>query len=99
MVKGSTPTFTLKLPVHTDNVSSIQAVFVQDNECLLTLGIDRMTFSGVYSSFTLEEAETLKFAPGVIADMQVSLSTSDGQVFVSEIKKIAVQKKYPEDIV
>ena len=50
-------------------------------------------------SFKLEEWETLDFAPGVIADLQLTLSTKDGDVYVSDIKKVAVRKKYPEDII
>ena len=30
MVKGSTPTFTLKLPVHSDIITDIQVIFVQE---------------------------------------------------------------------
>ena len=98
MVKGSTPIFTLKLPVHTDTITYIQVVFVQGKDCVLTVEEDRMTYSGMYTSFTLEDWETLEFKSGVIADIQVSVSTNDGQTFVSDIKKLAVQKKYPEDL-
>ncbi len=98
MVKGSTPTFTLKLPVHTDVISYIEAILVQENECSLTIDSERMTFDGYYVSFTLEDWETLEFAPGVIAELQFSFGTSDGSVYVSDIRKVAVKKKYPEDI-
>ncbi len=98
MVKGSTPTFTLKLPIQTDVINYIEVVFVQKNNCVLTIEDDRITRSGAYVSFTLEEWETLEFAPGEIVEIQISFSTSNGQVFVSDIKKLAVQKKYPEDI-
>ncbi len=98
MVKGSTPTFTIKLPVHTDIINYIQVVFVQENTCSLIVDTDRMVLDGYFASFTLEEWETLEFAPGVIADLQFSLSTKDGKVYVSDIRKVAVQKKYPEDI-
>ena len=98
MVKGSTPTFRLKLPVHTDIITDIQAIFVQENESSLTIENDRMTFDGFYASFTLEDWETLEFVPGIIADLQVTLMTSDGKTYVSDIKKVAVRKKYPEDI-
>ncbi len=98
MVKGSTPTFTIKLPVHTDTINYIQAVFVQENTCSLIVETDRMVLDGNFASFTLKEWETLEFAPGVIADIQFSLSTKDGNVYVYDIRKIAVQKKYPEDI-
>ncbi len=99
MVKGSTPTFTLKLPVHTDMLSAIQVIFVQGNTCSLTIDSDRMTFDGHFVTFTLEEWETLEFAPGVIADLQLSLTTNEGKIYVSDIKRVAVKKKYPEDIV
>ena len=34
-----------------------------------------------------------------VADLQLTLSTKDGDVYVSDIKKVAVRKKYPEDII
>ncbi len=98
MVKGSTPTFKLKLPVHSDSITYIQVVFVQGNECVLTVEEDRITYDGYYASFILEEWETLSFAPGVVAEIQLTVSTADGQVFVSDIKKLAIMKKYPEDL-
>ena len=98
MVKGSTPTFTLKLPVHTDIISFIEAIFVQGDEFSMSVDKDRMSFDGYCASFTLEDWETLEFVPGVIAELQISLSTTDGKVYVSDTKKISVRKKYPEDI-
>jgi hypothetical protein len=99
MVKGSTPTFKLKLPVHSDIINTIEVIFVQENHSSLTVEGDRMTFDGYFVSFKLEDWETLEFAPGVIADLQLTLSTKDGDVYVSDIKKVAVRKKYPEDII
>jgi hypothetical protein len=99
MVKGSTPTFTLKLPVHSDIITDIQVIFVQENIFSLTVEADRITLDGYFASFTLEDWETLEFAPGVIADLQFSLTTDEGKIFVSDIKKVAVKKKYPEDII
>ena len=98
MVKGSTPTFTLKLPVHTDSITYMQVVFVQGNECKLIVESDRIKYRTDCAVFTLEEWETLEFIPGEIAEIQVSFSTNAGQVFVSDIKKLAIQKKYPEDL-
>ncbi len=98
MVKGTTPTFCFALPFNTSSISYIQAVFVQNNDCILTVEDDRMTFDGYNVKFTLEEWETLSFAPNEPAEIQLSVSTYDGQVLVSDIRKTAVRKKYPEDI-
>ena len=98
MVKGSTPTFTLKLPVHSDMITYFDVIFVQENEHSLSVDKDRMTFDGYYASFTLEDWETLEFAPGVVAELQFTFGTKDGSVYVSDIRKVAVKKKYPEDI-
>ncbi len=98
MVKGSTPTFTLKLPIHTSAINFIQVMLVQENGHSLTVEGDRMTYNGYYASFTLEDWETLEFIPGIVADLQFTLGATDGNVYVSDIRKIAVKKKYPEDI-
>ena len=98
MVRGSTPTFRLKLPVHTDIISDVQAYLVQENEASITVEHDRMALDGYYASFTLEDWETLELVPNVVADLQITVVTTDGKIYVSEIKKVAVRKKYPEDI-
>ncbi len=98
MYKGSTPTFILKLPVHADSITAMQVTFVQENNSMLSIDMERITLDSTYATFTLEEWETLEFVSGLIADIQLTIWTNDGKTIVSDIKKIAIQKKYPEDI-
>ena len=98
MVKGSTPTFTLKLPVHTDMITSLEAIIVQEDIASLVIDHERFTFNGYYASFTLEDWESMDFTPGIVAELQMTFRTADGKVYVSDIRKVAIKKKYPEDI-
>lgn len=96
MVKGSTPTFTLKLPVHSDMITSLEAILIQEDVWSIVIEHERFTFDGYYASFTLEEWETMEFDPGVL-ELQITFRTEDTNVYVSDIRKVALKKKYPED--
>ncbi|MBQ7779269.1 MAG: hypothetical protein IJ404_02140 [Clostridia bacterium] len=96
MVKGSTPTFTLKLPVHSDMITYLEAILIQENVWSIVIEHERFTFDGYYASFTLEDWETMEFDPGII-ELQMTFRTDDAKVYVSDIRKVALKKKYPED--
>ncbi|MBE6582185.1 MAG: hypothetical protein E7648_02850 [Ruminococcaceae bacterium] len=96
MVKGSTPTFTLKLPVHTDMITSLEAIIMQEDVWSLIIEHERFTFDGYYATFTLEDWETMEFEPGIV-ELQITFRTDDAKVYVSDIRRIAMRKKYPED--
>ena len=56
---------------------------------------DSLTLSGNEVSFTMSEAESLKFTASVPAEIQIRLVSGEGKIFISEIRRIAVLKKYP----
>lgn len=99
MVRGSTPTFTFKLPMAVSSLKSLDVVFVQNGASVLSFGLERMVFEDNCVSFTLEQEETLLFSAGSSAEVQLKAVTENGEVLMSDIRKTHVRKKYPEDII
>lgn len=97
MVRGSTPTFTVLLPIDVSNLSSLVFNFVQDGSRILSFGLERLATNGKEVSFVLSEEETLAFSADSMAEMQIKLETVYGEIMLSDIRKILVKKKYPED--
>ena len=95
MTRGSTPTFIFTLPADVSVYTGIDIYFAQNGEVILDRDITSLTLSGNEVSFTMSEAESLKFAACVPAEIQIRLVTGDGKIFISEIRRIAVLKKYP----
>lgn len=96
MVRGSTPTFTCDLGTDSALFPSISATFVQEDTLTLLLPHDRMTLDGESVSFSLSEEETLAFAPGT-AELQLRVATEDGTILLSDIRRVAVRRRLPED--
>lgn len=95
MTRGSTPTFIFTLPADVPVYTGIDIYFAQNGEVILDRDITSLTLSGNEVSFTMSEAESLKFTACVPAEIQIRLVTGDGKIFISEIRRIAVLKKYP----
>jgi hypothetical protein len=71
---------------------------VQNGKVILTLSNDALSFNDYTLTFTLTEEQSFMFEAGHIAELQLRAQTTLGQVIVSDIKQIAIMKKYPEDI-
>lgn len=98
MRRGSTPTFRVNMPAHSSCFSDVTVVFVQNGNVILTIEHDFLTFEDYVLTFTLTEEQSFMFEAGHIAELQLRAVTTLGQVLVSDIKQIAIMKKYPEDI-
>ena len=98
MRRGSTPTFTVNMPAHSSCFSEVTVVFVQNGKVILSLEDDALDFDGYSLTFTLTEEQSFMFEAGHIAELQLRAKTTLGQIVVSDIKQIAITKKYPEDI-
>ena len=98
MRRGSTPTFNINMPAHSSSFTSVSVVFVQNGKVILTIENDALSFDDYTISFTLSEEQSFMFEAGQNAELQLRAKTTLGQVLVSDIKQIAILKKYPEDI-
>lgn len=95
MTRGSTPTFIFALPADSAVYTAIDIYFVQNGSVVLDKQKGELTASGNEVSFTMSEAESLKFTASVPAEIQIRLVTGEGRILISEIRKLAVLKKYP----
>ncbi len=97
MIRGSTPTFCFVLPMTASHFSTIDVIFVQNGSEILSIGKDAMTLNGNELSFRINESDSLRFAASSDAACQIRLTTEDGTVLLSEIRRIPIRKKFPED--
>ena len=86
------------MPAHSSCFSEVTVVFVQNGKVILSLEDDALDFDGYSLTFTLTEEQSFMFEAGHIAELQLRANTTLGQIVVSDIKQIAITKKYPEDI-
>ena len=98
MRRGTTPTFTVKMPSSSSYYTDITVTFVQNREVILTLPFSRLTLRNNTVSFQLTGEETMLFEPECNAEIQLRAEERFGNVLVSDISRLAVRKKYPEDI-
>ncbi|MBQ7125112.1 MAG: hypothetical protein IJO00_01980 [Clostridia bacterium] len=97
MTRGSTPTFSFILPAHTSLFNEIEIFFVQNDSTVLTVTKNELDLKDYEVSFFMTEENSLKFEASVPAEIQIRLVTNDGVILVSEIRRIAIRKKYPVD--
>lgn len=97
MRRGSTPTFTISLPLDSSRFKDITVSMVQNGKNILSLPFSRITKDANKISFKLTEDETLLFEEGSNAELQLRAVETLGNVLISDVNKIAITKKYPED--
>ena len=98
MIRGSTPTFTCSLPADASLFVEIEVIFVQDGKEMIRLTKKDLTAAeGRGITFSLGEEQTLAFAAGVTAELQLRLVTSEGEIFLSLPKRLAVRRRISED--
>lgn len=97
MRRGSTPTFTFSLPIDSSRFTDITASMVQNGKNILSLPSSRISKDGKIISFKLTEKETFLFDEGSNAEIQLRAVENLGNILISDVKKIAITKKYPED--
>jgi hypothetical protein len=78
-------------------MKALTAVFVQHGIELLRFEKEDMVLTDSEASFTLSVEDTMRFSPSIPAELQLRAESEDGKVTVSDIRTIAVRKKYPED--
>ncbi len=97
MRRGSTPTFIFSLPLDTSCLKEIEIFFLQKGQLILTVDRQALSMDGKEVSFMMSEQESMAFASSLPAEIQIRLVTTDGTVWISEIRSFSVRKKYPED--
>ena len=99
MRRGSTPTFSFRLPAETSRFAEIGVIFTQNGKTVLAVDRSRFLAESTEISFVMTKEETLAFLPNEAAELQLSLTDVDGNIWVSDIRTCTVRKKYPEDLI
>lgn len=97
MRRGSTPTFEIKMPTFASSFSDITVSMIQDGRLVLTVPFSSLTLKDKSILFTLSEEQTFLFNEGTNAEIQARATDNFGKILISDIKKIPIRKKYPED--
>ena len=97
MRRGTTPTLTFLLPADASLFDSATLFLTQNGLSVLTVGQDRLIAEGKTLSLTLTENESLLFEPWIPAEVQLRLTTPQGTVLRSEIRRLAIRPLIPDD--
>ena len=88
MIRGTTPTHGFVLPFDTDMIQTIQIIYAQNDETVLTKGNDDCTFDGNTASVKLTQEETFLFTEDVPVEVQVRVLTTDGDAMASHVMRV-----------
>lgn len=89
---GTTPTHYFDLPFSSDVIEGIEIVYCLDDKEIVTKTKSDCTLDGNTVSVKLTQEETFKFKDCEIAEIQMRVSTSDGTVMVSDIKRVTCKR-------
>ena len=88
MIRGTTPTHRFVLPFDTDMIQTVQIIYAQNDETVLTKGNDDCTFDGNTVSVKLTQQETFLFTEGACVEVQVRVLTTDGDAVASHVMRV-----------
>lgn len=88
MIRGTTPTHKFILPFGTEMIKSIEICYAQNNVAVLTKEKDGCSLEDNTVNVKLTQEETLKFAEGVCAEVQVRVLTMGGDALASPIMRV-----------
>lgn len=98
MTRGTTPTHTFTLPVDTDRVKSIRALYAQEKNIVLRLNTERFNLNGRTAKVKLTQEETLKFDETKLAEVQIRILTLDGDSLASNVKWVSVGRLLEDEV-
>ena len=99
MIRGTTPTHVYTLPFDCSVITALRINYAQHDERLFCKDKDDCVCDGNEVKCTLTQEDTLKFQCGEYAQVQIKVLTNGGEVLVSEIIKVLVEKCIDEDVI
>lgn len=88
MIRGTTPTHRFVLPFNTDMIQTVQIIYAQNDEMVLTKGNDDCTLDGNTVSIKLTQQETFLFTEDVCVEVQVRVLTHDKDALASHVMRV-----------
>ena len=91
-IRGTTPTITFNLPFNVSVIQNCEVYFSQNDNLMITKGIDDCVLSGNTLSVTLSQADTLMFDEDEKLQMQIRFVFTGGSVDATNIVKGKIGK-------
>lgn len=91
MIRGTTPTLTFKLPFDCADIDILNISFAQYSTVVLEKDLYDCDVNGNEIRLTLTEDDTLKFASGEHAEIQIRVGIGE-QRLASQIMKMGVER-------
>lgn len=98
MVRGTTPTHYFTLPFDTGQLERLRITYAQNGLTVLELTEENVALAGKEIRYQLTQEDTLRFKNNVLAEVQVRVKTTDGNVLASNVMAISVGKILNEDV-
>lgn len=97
MYRGTTPTFTFKLPIDADTITAASVMFRQAGREQIEKTLEDCTVSGQTLTCSLTEAETLSLHAATAAPLEIQLRAGVGEArLASQIFTVPVERLLKE---
>lgn len=97
MRRGTTPIHRFTLPVKTEEISKIRVLYAQNGKLILTKQ-DEVTYESGRAVVTLTQEDTLLFKSGTMAEIQLRIITTDGDVLASNVLTVRVKRLLEDEV-
>lgn len=90
MRRGTTPTHTFEIGVHTDDLKELVITYKQNHRTVLEKRLSDCLCDGSTVSVTLTQEETFLFASGANVSIQIRVLTKGGNALASDVATVGV---------
>ena len=98
MIRGTTPTHVFTLPFDTSLVKTLQIIYKQKSDVMLTKGNEDCMLEGDTVTVKLTQADTLSFDYSKPVEIQVRVLTIDAEALVSNIVRVRVEQCLNDEV-
>ena len=98
MIRGTTPTFAFNLPFDTSMIKSAY-ITIRSKGIEVEKAKEDCVFSGKTISTTLTQEETLKLPKSQVAEIQLRVTTNNGEAMASDIYSVKVEEILKEGVI
>jgi hypothetical protein len=98
MTRGTTPTHTFKIPIHSSLVKSVMVIYAQNDKEVFHKDKWDCTMKGNEISVTLAQEETLKFDHRQNVQVQLRILTVDDVAMASLVSVISVKQCLNDEV-
>lgn len=98
MVNGTTPTHTFTLPFDVSTIKTIEIIYAQRNNALLTKKNKDIHLEGNKAIVKLTQEETFKFRHNFTVQIQLRILTTTGDALASNIYEVECERVLSSEV-